>query len=57
MSWSEEYRSKRMSAAQALEAVHSGDRVWIQSGCGTPSVLWMRWWRALPKCAMWRSST
>ena len=39
MSWSEEYRSKRMSAAQALDAVCSGDRVWIQSGCGTPSVL------------------
>ena len=39
MSWSEDYRSKRMSAAQALDAVHSGDRVWIQSGCGTPSVL------------------
>ncbi len=28
-----------MSAAQALEAVQSGARVWIQSGCGTPSVL------------------
>lgn len=28
-----------MSAAQALEAVRSADRVWIQSGCGTPSVL------------------
>jgi acyl-CoA hydrolase len=28
-----------MSAAQALEAVSSGKRVWIQSGCGTPSVL------------------
>src|SRR5208283_5444220 len=28
-----------MEAAQALDAVHSGDRVWIQSGCGTPSVL------------------
>jgi acyl-CoA hydrolase len=28
-----------MTAAQALEAVRSGDRVWIQSGCGTPSVL------------------
>ena len=39
MSWSESYRSKLMSAAQALEAVASGDRVWIQSGCGTPSVL------------------
>ena len=39
MSWNEDYRSKRMSAAQALEAIRSGDRVWIQSGCGTPSVL------------------
>jgi acyl-CoA hydrolase len=28
-----------MCAAEALEAVHSGDRLWIQSGCGTPSVL------------------
>jgi len=39
MIWSEEYRRKRMSAAQALESVNSGARVWIQSGCGTPSVL------------------
>ena len=28
-----------MSAAEALQAVSSGARVWIQSGCGTPSVL------------------
>lgn len=39
MSWKDEYRSKLMTAEQALEAVRSGDRVWIQSGCGTPSVL------------------
>jgi acyl-CoA hydrolase len=39
MTWSEEYRNKRVSAARALEAVHSGNRVWIQSGCGTPSAL------------------
>jgi len=39
MSWKDDYRSKQMTAAQALEAVRSGDRVWIQSGCGTPSVL------------------
>jgi len=39
MSWKDDYRSKLMSAEQALEAVNSGDRVWIQSGCGTPSVL------------------
>ena len=39
MTWTEDYQRKRMSAAQALEAVASGARVWIQSGCGTPSVL------------------
>ncbi len=39
MSWWEEYNRKRTTAAQALQAVHSGARVWIQSGCGTPSVL------------------
>ena len=39
MIWREEYQRKRMSAAQALEAVNSGARVWVQSGCGTPSVL------------------
>ena len=39
MNCSDEYRSKCMSAAQALDMVRSGDRVWIQSGCGTPSVL------------------
>lgn len=37
MTWSEEYRHKQMSAGEALQAVHSGARVWIQSGCGTPS--------------------
>jgi acyl-CoA hydrolase len=39
MSWRDEYESKRRTAAQALEAVRSGSRVWIQSGCGTPSLL------------------
>lgn len=39
MSWTEDIRRKRMSADEALEAVVSGSRVWIQSGCGTPSVL------------------
>ncbi len=39
MTWSEEYRHKQMSAREALQAVHSGARVWIQSGCGTPSPL------------------
>jgi acyl-CoA hydrolase len=39
MNWREEYRTKCMDAAQALKEVRSGDRIWIQSGCGTPSVL------------------
>jgi 4-hydroxybutyrate CoA-transferase len=39
MTWKEEFRSRRMTAAQALGAVHSGARVWIQSGVGTPSTL------------------
>jgi acyl-CoA hydrolase len=28
-----------MSAAQAVKAIHSGDRVWIQPSCGTPKPL------------------
>ena len=39
MNWREDYAKKCMDAAQALQAVRSGDRVWIQSGCGTPAVL------------------
>jgi 4-hydroxybutyrate CoA-transferase len=39
MAWIEEYARKRVSAARALEAVHSGARVWVQSGCGTPTTL------------------
>ena len=39
MSWKEDYRAKQTSAELALEVVRSGDRVWVQSGCGTPSVL------------------
>lgn len=39
MNWREEYQSRCVDAVQALSAVRSGDRVWIQSGVGTPSVL------------------
>ncbi|HZZ38438.1 MAG TPA: 4-hydroxybutyrate CoA-transferase, partial [Acidobacteriaceae bacterium] len=39
MTWKDDYRSKCMTAAQALGAVRSGARVWIQSGVGTPSPL------------------
>jgi acyl-CoA hydrolase len=37
--WTDEFRMKSRTAAEALQAVHSGDRIWVQSGCGTPSVL------------------
>lgn len=39
MNWRQEYLRKCVDAREALESVCSGDRVWIQSGCGTPSVL------------------
>lgn len=39
MNWQSEYRSHLMSADEALRIVRSGDRVWIQSGCGTPHLL------------------
>src|ERR1700690_3162740 len=39
MSWQEDFRTRRRTATEALEAVRSGARVWIQSGCGTPSTL------------------
>jgi 4-hydroxybutyrate CoA-transferase len=39
MSWRDQYRARCTTAAQALQAVPSGGRVWIQSGCGTPSPL------------------
>jgi acyl-CoA hydrolase len=39
MNWCADYNSKIMDAGQALQAVRSGSRVWIQSGCGTPSTL------------------
>jgi 4-hydroxybutyrate CoA-transferase len=37
--WLDEYRSKCRSAADALKAVRSGDRIWIQPSCGTPQPL------------------
>jgi len=39
MNWRKAYQEKCIGAAQALELLRSGDRVWIQSGCGTPSTL------------------
>ena len=39
MSWREEYRGRCMTAQQAVKAICSGDRVWIQPSCGTPKPL------------------
>ena len=39
MTWNEEYRAKTHERRASAGAVRSGDRVWIQSGCGTPSTL------------------
>ena len=39
MAWRDEYRSKAMSARDALRRVRSGDRVYIHPGCAEPEVL------------------
>jgi len=39
MHWLEDYRNKRMSAADAVKLVNSGDRVYIGSGCAVPHAL------------------
>ena len=39
MKWREEYRSRCVSAPEAVKAIRSGDRVWIQPSCGTPKPL------------------
>ena len=39
MKWSNHYRQKIVSAGQAVEAVRSGNRVWVHEGCATPTPL------------------
>jgi 4-hydroxybutyrate CoA-transferase len=39
MSWVEQYRRKITTAERAVEIVRSGDRIYVQPGCGTPEVL------------------
>ena len=39
MAWQDGYRSKTMSARDALRHVRSGDRVYIHPGCAEPEVL------------------
>jgi 4-hydroxybutyrate CoA-transferase len=37
--WREEYQRKRRTAVDAVKAIRSGDRVWVQPSCGTPKPL------------------
>jgi acetyl-CoA hydrolase len=39
VNWTEAYRGKVVSAEQALQAVRSGDHVWIHAGCNNPEEL------------------
>src|SRR5947208_1610384 len=39
MSWRGEFLSKRRTAEQAVQAVHSSHRVYVHEGCGTPKPL------------------
>src|SRR5262249_35940527 len=39
MTWINEYRRKVCGLERAVEAVRSGDRVWVQPGCATPEPL------------------
>jgi len=31
-----DYKQRITSAERAVELAHSGDRVWVQQGCGVP---------------------
>ena len=39
MDWKELYESRKMEASQALDLIHSGDRVIVGHACGEPSYL------------------
>ena len=39
MNWADAYRRKVVTAEQALQAVRSGDHVWIHAGCNNPEEL------------------
>ncbi len=37
MQWNEAFRSKVMSADEAVKVIRSGDHVWIHAGCNAPT--------------------
>jgi acyl-CoA hydrolase len=39
MSMPSDYKQRAISAESAVKLVHSGDRVWVQQGCGIPTTL------------------
>jgi acyl-CoA hydrolase len=39
MSMPSDYKQKAISAESAAKLIHSGDRVWVQQGCGIPTTL------------------
>ncbi len=39
MKWLERYHAKRCTADEAVEAIHSGDNVWVMPGCAVPTPL------------------
>ena len=54
--WADNYLEKRQSAPQAIQRIHSGQRVFIGSACGEPQVLVRRAGRAGPiNSPAWRS--
>jgi len=38
-SWRDDYRAKLTTAANAVQAIRSGDNVWVHPGCGEPLTL------------------
>ncbi|MEJ2448726.1 MAG: hypothetical protein P8Y37_12415, partial [Anaerolineales bacterium] len=39
MSWIEQYQSKVVSAAEAVKAVKSGDRIFLTGNCSVPKTI------------------
>jgi len=39
MRWSNQFQQKVTTAERAVEVVRSGQRIWVQEGCGTPELL------------------
>jgi acyl-CoA hydrolase/GNAT superfamily N-acetyltransferase len=39
IAWQEQYRSKIMTASQAIQKIRPGDRIFIGTGCGQPQML------------------